>query len=267
MSNKIRGKHLPVTPGRRLVAELMHHARKVPSIPLARTCRIDALAAARERVKPPPSWMAIFARAYGLVARDIPELRRSWVTFPWPRLYEHPVSVAAILIEREVNGEPMVLGAKIRGPENHSLSGIDGHLRRFRESPVAQVTPFRQLIRLAGLPWPLNRFFLWRILSLSGFTRASRLGTFVISSLGNLGVEQVHPLTPLTTYFTFGPIDNGMVTLKVIYDHRVMDGRCVARVLAAVEEVLNGALLDEVLDLAERQPLPQFMPSSVTRTR
>jgi hypothetical protein len=212
--------------------------------------------------------MAIFVRAYGLVARDIPELRRAWVPFPWPRLYEHPASVAAVLVEREFQGESMVLGAKIRGPENHSLGAIESLLRRYRESPVEEVAAFRQLTRLAQLPWPLGRFFLWRILALSGFTRASRLGTFVISSLGNLGVEQVHPLTPLTTYFTFGPVHpSGTVTLKVIYDHRVADGRCIARVLQGVEETLNGQLLDEVLERAEIEPPCQFVPSSITRTR
>ncbi len=77
------------------------------------------------------------------------------------------------------------------------------------------------------------------------------MGTFVISSLGSFGVEQMHPLSPLTTYFTFGPIDpDSAVTLKVVYDHRVMDGRCVARVLMRMEEVLNDEIFTEVRDLA-----------------
>ena len=160
---------------------------------------------------------------------------------PLARIYEHPYSVAAVLIEREVDGESMVLGAKIRGPEEQSLEAIDAHLRRCRMSRPECITAFRQLMRLARLPWPLNRFFLWKTLALSGFTRAKRLGTFVVSSMGHFGVEQMHPLTPLTTYFTYGPVlPDGTVTLKVIYDHRVMDGRCVARVLRDMEEVLNG---------------------------
>jgi hypothetical protein len=61
----------------------------------------------------------------------------------------------------------------------------------------------------------------------------------------------MHPLTALTTYFTYGPISaDGTVTLKVIYDHRVMDGRTVARILVRLEEVLRGAILDEVRGLA-----------------
>ena len=252
MAGKPIGKTLPLTLGRRLIAELMHHAQKVPSLPLARLCQIPALVAARLQA-PGVSWMAIFLKAYALASRDIPELRRAWIPFPYARLYEHPTSEAAVLIEREYRGESIVVGAKIRNPEEAPLPAIDGHLKFYRETPVEEVSAFRQLLRLARLPLLLRRFFFWRVLAVSGHRRACRLGTFIISSLGNFGVEQMHPLTALTTYFTYGPIQpDGGVTLKVIYDHRVMDGRTVARVLVRLEEVLNGAILDEVRTLARR---------------
>ncbi len=252
-SESPRGKIIPMHIGRRLVAELMHHARKVPSLPLARTCHIPQVVAARAEASPVPSWTAIFMKAYGLVGQHIPELRRAWIPFPYPRIYEHPISECGVLMEREVQGEPVVLGVKIRGPELTPLPQIDAHLKDFRESPVEKVSAFRQLLRLARLPWPLRRWFLWRVLALCGYRRARRMGTFVLSSLGNYGVEQMHPLTALTTYFTFGPISpDGQVTLKVIYDHRVMDGRTVARVLVRLEEVLNGAILHELRGLARR---------------
>jgi hypothetical protein len=253
MSSKARGKNIPMTVGRRLVAEFMHHARKVPSLPLARTCRIPALVAARHQAMPSVSWIAIFMRAYGIVSQEIAELRRAWITFPYKRIYEHPCSECAVLIEREYQGESIVMAAKIRSPETTTLVDIDSHLRYFRETALWEVSPFRQLLRLGMLPTPLRRFFLWKNLSVSGYKRCSKLGTFVISSLGNYGVEQIHPLTGLTSYFTFGPItDDGEVTLKVIYDHRVMDGRCVARVLVRLEEVLNSTILAEVRTLSRQ---------------
>jgi hypothetical protein len=251
MAKKARGKVIPLSVGRRLVAELLHHARQVPSLPLARACRLPELAAARRQATPAPSWMAIFMRAYGLVAGEVPELRRAWVRYPWPRLYEHPSSDCALLVEREHGGETVVLATKVRGPENQSLAAIDAHLRHFRETPLEQISSFRQLLRLGRAPWWFLRFTLWSSLSFSGFTRATRFGTFMMSSLGNLGVEQIHPLTPLTTYFTFGPVGaDGGVTLKIVYDHRVMDGRCVARALVRLEEVLGTVLLDEVRGMA-----------------
>ena len=70
----------------------------------------------------------------------------------------------------------------------------------------------------------------------------------MISSLGNLGVEQFHPLTFLTTYVTYGPIsDEGDVTVKIIYDHRVLDGRTAARALGTLEETMNGPMLAELM--------------------
>jgi hypothetical protein len=93
----------------------------------------------------------------------------------------------------------------------------------------------------------LRRFVFWRILYLSGAKRAKKFGTFMASSLGKYGVEQHHPLTPLTTYLTFGPVSpTGAVTVKIIYDHRVLDGAQVARALRDVETVLNTVILEEV---------------------
>jgi hypothetical protein len=230
-----------------MVLELLHHARRVPSLPLSRALDVSPLAEARRQAAVPPSWLAIFMRAYGLTARQHPELRRAFIPWPWKRFYEHPESLCAVLIERDYQGEQVVLGAKIRGPENCTLAELDSHLRYFKEAPVLQVSPFRQILRLGRLPGFLRRFTIWHSLYLSGFTRATRFGTFMISSLGNLGVEQHHPLTPLTTYFTFGPISpEGKVTAKVIYDHRVMDGRCVARSLQTLDESLRTTLLAEV---------------------
>jgi hypothetical protein len=250
MSKQPRGRKLSLPVGRRLVAELMHHARKVPTLPLARTCCIAELVAARQEANPQPSWMALFIRAYGLLSQEMAPLRRAWIPFPWAHLYEHPTSECAVLLERLVEGEPTVLAAHLRNPEYVDLLSLDAHLRRYRERPVEEVTAFRQLLRLGRLPWLLRRFFLWRVLNTDGYRRATRLGTFVISSLGNFGVEQMHPLTALTTYFTFGPISaDGTVTLKIIYDHRVLDGRTVARALVRLEELLNTTVLAELRSL------------------
>ena len=58
-----------------------------------------------------------------------------------------------------------------------------------------------------------------------------------------------------TNYLTFGPISTaGRVDIKVIYDHRVMDGRTVARVLNDIEETLNTQVLEELLDVPDAVP-------------
>ena len=46
----------------------------------------------------------------------------------------------------------------------------------------------------------------------------------------NLGAESLHPLSPLTTTLTYGVVrPDGTVPVRVVYDHRVMDGGTIAR--------------------------------------
>ena len=113
MSRDARGKVIRLSVGRRLVDELMHHARKVPSLPLARTFNVADVADARAALAGPPSWIAIFMKAYALVGKAVPELRRAYIPYPCPRLYEHPHNTCAVLIERECQGEPTVLAGKV----------------------------------------------------------------------------------------------------------------------------------------------------------
>jgi hypothetical protein len=257
MADPRKGKRLALSPGRKMVLEILHHGCKVPALPLSKIMQVGALAAAR-RAGATVSWTAIFIRAYSLTARQHPELRRAYVPWPWPHLYEHPSSECALLLERDYQGENIVLGARLRTPEEQSLEALDAHLRRFRETPVMEVNYYRQWLRVGRLPRLLRRFLFWHSLNLSGFKRAKRLGTFAISSLGNLGVEQHHPISPLTTYLTYGPISpQGEVNVKIIYDHRVMDGRSVARCLTALEQVLNTQILTELLALAQDNPRRQ----------
>ncbi len=247
MTDPRKGVRLALSPARKMVIELLHHAQRVPSLPTMRQLDVSAVAEARARIASPPSWVAIFMRAYALVAEKRPELRRALIPFPYRHLYQHPYSECAILVEREWEGELVVLGARIRGPERMTLTDIHRELRRFKETPVLQVNYFRQILRVGRLPALLRRFIFWHSLYLSGYKRAKRLGTFMMSSLGDLGAEQGHPLTPLTTYFTFGPIgEDGEVTAKIIYDHRVMDDRCVARCLGDLERVLHAEILGEL---------------------
>jgi hypothetical protein len=72
----------------------------------------------------------------------------------------------------------------------------------------------------------------------------------MVSSYGSLGAEQLHPIAPYTTLLTFGPVSPaGDVVVKLIYDHRVMDGRLVARCLGHLEHVFHTQILDELKDM------------------
>jgi 2-oxoacid dehydrogenases acyltransferase (catalytic domain) len=247
MDQRPRGRTLPVGPGRRLVLEIMHQARNVPLVTITREFSIPAVVAARLETGSRISWIALFAKAYALAARRHPHLRRNWITFPWARIYEHPVSECIVPVEREWQGDDLLLYGKVYGPENMSLADLDGYVRRFQNEPVWSVSAFRQLLRIARYPTLLRRFLFWSTLNWSGFKRCKRFGTFVVTSLGNFGCMIAVPRMPLTAYLVFGPIaHDGRVEVGLTFDHRVMDGRHAARALEDVERILNTALLGEL---------------------
>jgi hypothetical protein len=251
MAHSPRGVSRRVTIGRRIVAEFLYQARNVPLVAIRREFAIPHVAAVRAETQPRVSWIALFTRAYGLAARRHAALRRNWMSFPWPRIYEHPVSSAAVLVERESESEDVVLGAKIHEPELMGLADIDRFIRHYQTAPVRSVSAFRQLLRIARLPGPLRRFAFWAALHWSGYRRCRRFGTFLVSSLGNFGCESTQVRMPLTGYLTFGPISaDGRVSVGLTFDHRVMDGRTAARALEDMERILNTSLVAELWGLS-----------------
>jgi hypothetical protein len=89
----------------------------------------------------------------------------------------------------------------------------------------------------------VRRLVWWVGLNMSGYRRARNFGTFGVSVYSGLGAEALHPLSPLTTTLNYGIIgEDGTVDVRIIYDHRVMDGSTLARALVELEEVLNEQL-------------------------
>jgi len=226
----------------------------VPLVVVTREFSLPSVVSARLEAGSRVSWIVLFGKAYALAARRHFHLRRNWLTFPWARIYEHPVSECVVLVEREWRGEEVVLGAKVYGPENMSLAEFDGHVRRFQTDPVSSISGFRQLLRIARYPTLLRRFIFWSTLSWSGFKRCKRFGTFIVSSVGNFGCVGF-PRMPLTGYLSFGPISpDGRVDVGLTFDHRVMDGRHAARALEDVERFMNTVVLAELRKTSHRRP-------------
>jgi hypothetical protein len=245
-----RGRNLRLSVPRRFVGDLVHFAQKVPTVPVQRRMDVSAVVAARHAAAPRPGWCAVFTKAYARVAAEVPELRRAFMGFPWAHLYEHPISVASIAIERRFQGEDGVFFVQVREPESKALTEIDQKLRDGKEAPIESVGSFRRAVRISRLPRPLRRLVWWVGLNVRGDKRAGYLGTFGVSVYAGLGAASLHPLSPLTTALNYGVIDPaGGIDVRLIYDHRVMDGATVARALARMEEILNAEIIDELRGL------------------
>jgi hypothetical protein len=242
-----KGRKLALSLPRRLICDAMHFAHRVPTVPVQRRMNLATVVAARKQAEPRPSWCAIFTKAFGFAAAARPELRRAYQSFPWPHLYEHPISVASIAIERQIDDEDVVLFAPVRRPEGRGLMEIDAKLKRFKELPIEKVTQFKRALQITRLPWPVRRFVWWFGLNVWGRKKSHYMGTFGVSVYGSLGAASLHPLSPLTTTLNYGVIaDDGSVDVRLVYDHRVLDGATVARALEDMERALKCEILAEL---------------------
>jgi hypothetical protein len=241
------GRSYPVSPFRRLVVDLMWASAKVPSVTIERKMNLGALASARRCCPVRPGWGIIIAKAFSLLGRRYPELRRSYMTFPWPRLYEHPSSTAALNIERTIDGEAVVLQCLIRRPDNRSLLDLERIVRWNRETPLEQLRWYQRALIMSRLPWPLRRFVWWGSLNIFGRQRTHNYGTFGLTSVAaqGAGVLKIIPLLTSTLHYTlFDAAWN--LEMRLSFDHRVLDGALAARILVDLEHTLHGEILTEL---------------------
>lgn len=229
----------------------MRFSIRVPRVTVQRQMNLAPLQKARLAQQIRPSWTVLFLKGYGLLSREVPELRRAYIKFPRPQLYEYPESVASVAHERECDGERIVLLSSIKCPERRPIAELADMIHSARSRPVLEVKEFRRALKFARAPAPLRWLLMWLGLNI-GRQRARRFGTFQLSVYSGLGAESLNPLTPLTTIFNYGPIsEDGTVTVRIHYDHRVMDGANVARALERFEKILNGLVADEVSGQAQ----------------
>jgi hypothetical protein len=247
----MRGRAIRLSKSRRMVIDLLHFARAIPTVPVQRRMNLAGLAATRAACRDKPRWTAIFAKAYAIVAAENPVLRRAYIKLPWPQLYEYPSSTATIMFEKEHEGEPSLFSYLLRNPAAMPLNAISQQLGKIADMPVGEVKDFRRNLSVSSLPRPLRRLIWWLGLNI-GRQRGNYFGTFGVSVYSALKAESLHPLAPVTTVLNYGVFaDDGTVDVRIIYDHRVMDGAVVARLLGRLEEVLTGPLLDEIRALGK----------------
>lgn len=242
-----RGRTLPLSLPRRVICDLMDASRGVPFIPIERRLMLGAVAEAREAAQPRPGWCSLFVKAFAAVAARQPELRRAFFRLPTPHLYEHPENLAMVAVERDLGEESAVFFAQIRTPEKQSLEDLEVHLKRYKEAPIESIASYRRTLRIASLPGPLRKVAWWHAYHTSGRRRAKYMGTFGISAVASHGCSLLFLRSPLTTTLNYGPLQaDGSLTVRMNFDHRVLDGGTAARALEDVERVLCSDILSEL---------------------
>ena len=244
---KRRSRYVGLTLPRRLMRDVLQCTPTPHIVGVTRFINVAAVAVARRAHQPSIAWGAIFLKAVALAAERFPELRRSYMPLPWPHFYEHPDCVAAIVVEREWQGEPVVFADQILTPDQKPLLELDRTLRSLKELPVEAVGGYRRVLRIAGYPWPLRWLLLRLALYGSGRLRSRYIGTFVVNSIPVRRFYTTQSRTLPAIAFFYGPIEpNGEMPVSVYFDHRVIDGVRISRLLSAIMTALNHEIIAEL---------------------
>lgn len=248
MEDQRNGRRFAVPRSRRLSWDLLYFSRQIPLCGHDRRMNLRTVAGSRRSCRIRISWPAIFLKAYGLTAVRFPQLRQTWYCWPWAHLYQNPVSVGMLTIQRCVDDEPWLFWGRFNEPENRSLADIQRVLDGYCTQPVHLI--FSRQWQLARVPTALRRMIWWWNIHIAAGARAKRLGTFFLSTLAGRGAEIQIPPAIQTGCLTFGPLDEqGCCRVTLAYDHRVMDGALVADILLDLEATLNSVIAEELAAL------------------
>ncbi|MSQ93643.1 MAG: hypothetical protein EXR98_03700 [Gemmataceae bacterium] len=245
MSESI-GHGVKMSRARRFICDLLHAGMQVPLVTIQKDMNVADLIAARKGADPRPSWCAIFTKAYGKMVASRPDMRRACLTVPWLRMFEYHATSADVTIEVNHEGENCLAFVKVRKPESLPLLEFDRIIAAAWAKPM-KLHSFQDALFLARFPQWLRRFALWFILNVSGRLRARYFSTFGVTSVGNWGVESVKPIAPAISILQYGAIaPDGKVSIRMTYDHRVLDGSGPSTALNEMEQFLKTEILAEV---------------------
>ena len=250
MAKSPAGRWLRIPASRSLVRDVLHLEQVVPSFSHDRIFQLAELAHCRDQAAQRIAWPILFIKAYAQMAADHPVLRQCYMRLPWPHLYEHPQQVATLAIHRQHDDQDWLMWGRFIDPQLHTLPELQEKLDQYRQQPVPKI--FRRQYRLAHFPTPLRRMAWWLSYHLSGKKRCKRLGTHFLTTISGAGAEIQEPPCIHTSGFTYGPLDEaGACRVTISYDHRLMDGHHVAKMLSEFEERLQSEILEEVRQLGQ----------------
>ena len=139
--------------------------------------------------------------------RSIRRCAARYLEFPWPRLYEHPWMNCALAIERTYHGEDGVFVGLFRAPSSRRSIQLQQSVAWYKHEPLEKVGFYRLALRFSQVPTPIRRLLWWSTLNISGLQAGQAVRHLRPDELRRLGAEQLHPISPLTTTLTYGPID------------------------------------------------------------
>jgi hypothetical protein len=245
-----KGRYVRQSLPRKWIADMLHFSKRVPVVAAERIVRVRAAAEARKASGLTIGWNTIVVKTLAIVSQRIPEMRRAYLPYPWPRLYEAPYSVASIILDREYEGEHATFMAPVLHPERLSLVELQAKLDRLKTVPFHEVGSFRRLIRTTKFPLLIRRLLWSTGMYWSGLFRARTFGTFAVNSVAATRGRMLTMTTPITLCVYYGVVSReGEMPVQFAFDHRVFDGYTAGHIGYEAERVLNNEIAAELASI------------------
>jgi hypothetical protein len=248
----MRGTVRKISLSRRVIVDLMRASADVPFVAVRRTLSVERLAAARKGLSRRPAWAVIFAKAFAILAREQPILRRAYLKWLWPHFYEFPQTVAMIVVAPDATPDGVLL-FPVKAPDLTSLVEADSQVRKAKTQPIEATPFFRKTMMVTRLPSPIRRLA-WTIGMNFGRQRGNYLGTLLVTSVAAFGGGEVEALGPNSFILSYDRLSSdGTINIMIRWDHRITDAAFIGAELSRLEQILNNQIADEMLALASTE--------------
>ncbi|MFK7778688.1 MAG: hypothetical protein QM501_11340 [Gimesia sp.] len=264
------GQRIKLKSSRRFIVDYLYFCKKVPSQPISRDCDVQGLVELRKKSLQRIGWTSLMLKAIAHLADREPELRYSYMKWPWGHLYLHSHQVGNVAVSRKVDEEDVLIFHRIEKPESMSLLEIQESIYQAQSQPLEKNRLFQTRLKFCRIPWFFRRVIWWFALNISGKVKTSMTGTVGITSVAACGANSIHPPTLGNLVITYGPVQSdGTVRITFVYDHRVLDGLAVARYLEQFESILNDIVAKELQTLSKTPAavMGKFSRFPMPRTR
>ncbi|MFJ9697900.1 2-oxo acid dehydrogenase subunit E2 [Kitasatospora sp. NPDC101183] len=167
-----------------------------------------------------------------------------------PRVARYPSVDGKLVLDRRLDGRRVVLATVVPDLAHAELATVQAQIDLHRGEDASgrpEVAPLRKLHRLH----PLLGLLAYRATVRPLRSRAARIGTFAVSSLGHAPVDGFHSVGGTTVTLGVGRVLDRVVArdgraeiapvlrLNLTFDHRVIDGAEAAEVLGEIRQALE----------------------------
>lgn len=199
---------------------------------------------------------ALLIKAIAL-AQKLHPLSRS-IVLPWGKVVSVPHITAGFTVERIIDDQPIVYFGIISHPVEKSIEQIAAELRDYRWAEIDKVPQLATQEGFTEVPWLIRQAIFWLAKCIPAIRFKWFGATFGLSTLGKYGASWVTGPCVCTATFGVGTAEQRpvvenkvvaikpMLTLTLVFDHRVMDHSSAQRFLLEVRKLVEGGMEPEL---------------------